>query len=162
MGLGRAASVAVALYVAHNVFYASFAMIAGWLADHFPKNRVLACGYFLSALMGMGIIALPTGIWTLGAIFAVGGISVATMESAEDSLCAELVAEDQHGMAFGVLATVNGMGDFLSSTIVGALWTALGTAAAYGYSLVLSLAGAVLILTLGASARENLKLENPA
>lgn len=36
-------------------------------------------------------------------------------------MCAELVGADQHGMAFGVLATVNGVGDFLSSIIVGAL-----------------------------------------
>jgi hypothetical protein len=45
-------------------------------------------------------------------------------ETLEDSFCAELVGEEHHGMAFGTLATVNGMGDFLSSVIVGALWAA--------------------------------------
>jgi hypothetical protein len=29
----------------HNVFYAGFAIVAGWLADRFPKNIVLAAGY---------------------------------------------------------------------------------------------------------------------
>jgi dipeptide/tripeptide permease len=41
---------------------------------------------------------------------------------------------------------VNGLGDFLSSIIVGALWTAFGTSVAFGYSAVLFLAGALLVL----------------
>jgi len=56
-----------------------------------------------------------------------------------------LVDGRHHGMAFGVLATVNGIGDFLSSVIVGLLWTVFGTTIAFGYSAVLSIAGAVLI-----------------
>ena len=75
-----------------------------------------------------------------------GGIYVAVEETLEDSLCAELVDETQHGMAFGVLATVNGMGDFLSSIMVGALWSTAGLMAAFGYSLLLFIAGAVLVL----------------
>jgi dipeptide/tripeptide permease len=59
------------------------------------------------------------------------------------------VGEEQHGMAFGVLATVNGIGDFLSSIIVGALWTAKGTNVAFGYSAVLFSLGALLVLRTG-------------
>ena len=64
--------------------------------------------------------------------------------------CAELVGEEHHGMAFGVLATVNGAGDFLSSIIVGALWSGIGIGAAFGYSAVLFVAGAVLVLGIRA------------
>ena len=67
-------------------------------------------------------------------------------EACEDSLCAELVGEQHHGMAFGVLATVNGVGDMLSSFLVGLLWTAVGVSAAFGYGAVLSLVGALLVL----------------
>ena len=77
-----------------------------------------------------------------------GGIYVAAGETLEDSICAELVGEEQHGMAFGVLATVNGFGDFISSIAVGALWSVFGTTAAFGYSLILSLGGALLVLRL--------------
>ena len=38
LGTAKAASIAVALYVLHNVFYAAFAFIAGWLADRFRKE----------------------------------------------------------------------------------------------------------------------------
>jgi MFS family permease len=149
LGAGRAASVAVGLYVVHNVFYSGFALVAGWLADHFPKRYVLAGSYLLAALMGVAIVTLRPGIWTLGLVFVAGGMYVAGMESAEDSFCAELVEDSQHGMAFGVLATVNGMGDLLSSIVVGVLWTAAGTGAAFGYSAGLSVLGACLVLALG-------------
>ncbi len=146
LGAAKAASVAVALYVLHNIFYASFSLAAGWLADRFSKQHVLAGGYFLAALMAVGIIAMPFTIWTLGLVFAFGGVYVAVEETLEDSLCAELVEESHHGMAFGVLATVNGVGDFVSSMIVGVLWTAFGTSVAFGYSAVLFTAGALLVL----------------
>jgi MFS-type transporter involved in bile tolerance (Atg22 family) len=93
-------------------------------------------------------MVLPFTLWSLALIFTSGGIYVAIEETLEDSFCAELVDESQHGMAFGVLATVNGAGDFLSSIIVGALWSTVGTTAAFGYSFLLFLAGAGLVLTI--------------
>jgi MFS family permease len=146
LGAAKAASFAIGLYVLHNVFYAGFALIAGWLADHFRKDLVLATGYGLAAVMALAIIFLPPTVWTLGAIFILGGVYVAIEETLEDSFCAELVGEEHHGMAFGTLATVNGVGDLLSSVIVGALWTGFGTGAAFGYSAVLFVAGAILVL----------------
>jgi MFS family permease len=149
-GLAKAASIAVALYVAHNVFYAGFSLIAGWLADRFRKNIVLAIGYALAAAMAVGIIVLPLTVWTLGLIFVTGGIYVGLEETLEDSFSAELVSEEQHGMAFGTLATVNGVGDFVSSMVVGALWSAVGTSLAFGYSAVLFALGSLLVWRIGA------------
>ncbi|MFN3407365.1 MAG: MFS transporter [Limisphaerales bacterium] len=148
LGAAKAASVAVGLYVAHNVFYAGFAVVAGWLADRFPKPRVLAAGYGMAAVMAVLIIALPLNVWTLAAVFVLGGVYVAIEETLEDSLCAELVDAEHHGMGFGVLATVNGVGDFVSSAVVGLLWTAFGTSVAFGYSAVLFAAGAMLVWRL--------------
>ena len=78
-----------------------------------------------------------------------GGIQVAIEETLEDSFCAELVDPAQHGMAFGVLATVNGVGDFLSSAMVGLLWSTLGQTVAFGYTAVLFLTGAILVVRIG-------------
>jgi len=145
-GAGGAATWAAALYMFHNICYAGSAFGAGWLADHMDKRRLLAGGYALAAVMGAGIIWLPVNLWTYAAIFAVGGMYLGVEEACEDSLCAELVGEQHHGMAFGVLATVNGVGDMLSSFLVGLLWTAVGVSAAFGYGAVLSLVGALLVL----------------
>jgi MFS family permease len=148
LGAARATTIAVTLYVLHNVFYASFSLVAGWLADRMPKNLLLALGYALAGLMAMAIVFLPVSVWSLVLVFGAGGTYVAIEETVEDSFCAELVPTDHHGMAFGVLATVNGIGDFLSSIVVGALWSAFGTRAAFGFSGLLFFSGALLAARL--------------
>jgi len=145
-GAAKAASIAVGFYVVRNIFYAAFAPVAGWLADRFKKQFILASGYAMAAVMAWLIVVAPMNVWLLGIIFVLAGIFAAVVETLEDSFCAELVDEKYHGMAFGVLATVNGIGDFLSSIIVGALWTAIGTTTAFGYSAVLFCLGALLVL----------------
>ena len=94
------------------------------------------------------LLVLPLNLWTLTLIFAIGGIYLAMEETLEDSFCAELVSEAHHGMAFGTLATVNGIGDFASSIVVGLLWTSFGTSVALSYSAVLFAAGAFTVSRL--------------
>ena len=151
LGATKAASAAVGLYVLHNIFYASFAFLGGWLGDRLSKKWLLCCGYVLAAAMSFCIIALPASLWSFVLIFVLGGTNVALEETLEDSLCAQLVNPPQHGMAFGVLATVNGVGDFCSSLVVGVLWTTAGIPAAFSYSLALALLGAVLVATIRTS-----------
>jgi MFS family permease len=146
LGAARAATVATALYVLHNLCYASFSMLGGALADRVHKGRLLAGGYLLAGLMALAIMLLPPTLWVLATVFVAGGVYVAIEETLEDSFCAELVGKAQHGIAFGTLATVNGVGDFASSLIVGGLWTMYGTTVAFGYSAVLFLAGSALVL----------------
>ena len=145
LGAAKAASIAVGLYLLHNVLYAAFAFVAGWLADRFDKRRLLAGGYFLAAAMAVAVLCLPVTVVTLALIFALGGIYVGIEETLEDSLCAELVGPEQHGMAFGTLATVNGVGDFVSSVVVGLLWAASGPGLAMGYCAALFVAGGCLV-----------------
>jgi hypothetical protein len=45
------------------------------------------------------------------------------------------------------------VGDFLSSIVVGALWSMIGLTAAFGYSLLLFITGAVLVLKVGVPAK---------
>lgn len=145
LGAAQAASVAVALYVLHNILYAGFAFWSGWLADRIEKRKLLAAAYGLAAVTALFIVILPANLWMLALVFACGGIYVAAEEAIEDSFCAELVPEAHHGMAFGTLATVNGLGDFLSSIVVGLLWTLFGTSVAFGYSAILFLVGALMV-----------------
>ena len=151
LGAVKAASLAAALYVLHNLLYAATSMIAGTFADRVEKRRLLAAGYGLGALMALAVIVLPLNLATLAAVFAVGGIYLAIEETLEDSFCAELVGPAQHGMAFGTLATVNGVGDFVSSIILGLLWTSFGTFAAFGYSAILFIGGSLLVLRVTAA-----------
>ena len=148
-GLARSASLAVGLYTLHNVFYAGSAYASGWLSDHVPSRKVvLAAGY---ALAGVTAILLCTGTHSLAllaAIFILAGLYIGTEEALEDSLSAELVRPEQHGMAFGTLAAVNAVGDFVSSLLVGSLWSIFNVQTAFTASTILFFAGALLILRL--------------
>lgn len=154
-GQGKAASLAVGFYLLHNIFYAGCSYGSGWLADRVNKKRLLAGGYLLAALMALCMIGLPFNLMTVALIFLLGGIYVAIEETLEDSLCAELVPENQHGMAFGVLATVNGVGDLLSSVMVGWLWTKFGTGVALSYSLLLFIIGAAMVLKINTAQEQS-------
>jgi MFS family permease len=145
-GATGAVTAATGLYILHNVLYAAFSMVAGAVADRMNKGRLLALGYALAGAMALVIVLVPLGLWALALIFVLGGVSVAVCETAEDSYCAELVEDSQHGTAFGTLATVNGVGDFASSLIVGALWAAFGAPIAFAYSALLFLAGGLMVL----------------
>ena len=148
-GPRQAASLAVGLYALHNVFSAGSAYFSGWLSDHVPSRKnVLAAAY---ALAGVTAILLCTGtpsLALLGVIFILAGLYLGTEEALEDSLSAELVPPEQHGMAFGTLAAVNAVGDFVSSLLVGALWSVFNGQTAFAASAILFFSGAILILRL--------------
>lgn len=95
--------------------------------------------------MCIGFIFAPRTLYGLGALFALGGIHAAAQQALEKSISAELVGAEMQGMGFGVLATVNGVGDFVSSIAVGALWTAISPAAGFIYGAVFSAIGAAVI-----------------
>ncbi len=148
-GLVKAASIAVGLYTLHNIFYAGSAYLSGWLSDYLPQRKyVLAAGYALAGVTALLLCTAAQSLWLLAVIFIIGGLYMGTEEALEDSLAAECVPKEQHGMAFGTMAAVNALGDFLSSVVVGALWSAFNVATAFGASAVLFFAGALLILRL--------------
>jgi MFS family permease len=148
-GAATATNIAVGLYTLHNVFYAGSAYISGWISDHVPHRKViLVGGYALAGVTAIFLTTTPRSIWVLGGLFALAGIYVGTEEALEDSLAAEIVSREQHGMAFGTLSAVNAVGDFLSSLLVGYLWSAVSARAAFSFSAALFFLGAFLILRL--------------
>jgi MFS family permease len=148
-GLARAASLAVALYTLHNFFYAGSAYLSGWLSDHVPHRKyVLASGYALAGVTALLLCTATHSLSLLILIFILAGLFIGTEEALEDSITAEIVVREQHGMAYGTLAAVNAVGDFLSSMLVGFLWSAFSLQMAFSASAILFFAGAALILRL--------------
>jgi MFS family permease len=148
-GLARAASLAVALYTVHNAFSAGSAYLSGWLSDHVPQRKlVLAAAYGLGVVTAVLLCTGTHSLPLLALISVLAGLYVGGEEALEDSLAAELVPKEQHGMAFGTLAAVNAGGDFVSSLTVGFLWSAFSVQAAFATSAVLFFVGAAMILRL--------------
>ena len=148
-GMARAASLAVGLYTLHNVFYAGSAYVSGWLSDNVRERKlILASGYAAAGITAILLTTEAHRLWLLAIIFMLAGVYVGTDEALEDSLAAELIPKESHGMAFGTLAAVNAVGDFLSSLVVGFLWSTVSVKAAFSFSACLFFLGAFLILRL--------------
>jgi MFS family permease len=149
-GAVTAAQIAALLYAWRNVLYAAASYPVGALSDRFGRRGILLFGYALGALVMIGfIIAFLTHtssiVW-LGVLFALAGVFIAIEDSLEGAMTADLVADESNrGTAYGVMGTVNGVGDFLSSAVVGLLWS-FSPEIGFGYAAVAMLLGAVLLV----------------
>jgi MFS family permease len=145
LGMERAAAISVGLYTFHNFISAAASYPAGALGDRIGKRGLLAAGYLVATITFAGFIFEPPTILVLVILFGLAGIHQAVQQSLEKSLAAELLPANARGSGFGVLATVNGVGDLVSSVVVGALWSSVSPNAGFLYAGVLTLAGAGLI-----------------
>lgn len=151
-GMAHAAEIAALLYVGHNIVNAAAAYPVGAISDRLGRRGLLAIGYLVATLTAVGFVA--AFVWRLVSIpyllflFGIGGFYMAFEEALEGSITADLVAPDVRGTAYGLMGSVNGVGDLAASVLVGGLWTLISPAVAFGYSAVLMLAGAVLIFRL--------------
>jgi MFS family permease len=143
-----AGSLAILLYTIHNVFYAVFSFPIGILADKIGKRKMLVFGYLLTGLSSIGFIFPIGNIFYLGLLFVVAGVAIAITDAMERTIAADLLPENLRGTGYGTLATVNGIGDFASSSVVGLLWTAVSPAAGFGYGAALCTLGAVILATI--------------
>jgi MFS family permease len=142
----REGGIAVALYTFHNVIYAGASYPAGFLGDKLGRRGILIVGYLPAAMMSIGFIFAPPRLPELIGLFGLAGLYVAIQDTLEKSVAAELLPKDVRATGYGVLATVNGIGDFFSSMIVGFLWTAVSPAAGFIYAAALTAMGGLLLL----------------
>ncbi|PIW67713.1 MAG: MFS transporter [Candidatus Omnitrophica bacterium CG12_big_fil_rev_8_21_14_0_65_42_8] len=143
-----AASSSIMLYIIHNVFYAGVSFPIGRLSDSLDKRKMLSMGYVLSAVMCAGFIFIVPKFWYLAGLFILGGIYIASEDVLERTIASELLPSDLKATGYGALATVNGIGDFVSSIIVGLLWAYVSPAAGFLYAGILSISGAFIIWKL--------------
>jgi len=138
----------VLLYALHNGVSALATFPSGHLADRFGRRRVLAAGYVL----GLGVnLTLAFGSRALPAVcfaFLLSGVAIAVEETVEKACVAELLPRDSRSYGLGVLATVNAVGDMVSSIAVGILWDRVGAGAAFGSAAACSAAGLSLLILI--------------
>ena len=151
-GILRAGGIAVALYTFHNVIYAAASYPAGVMGDKLGRRGILVVGYLLAAVMSVGFIFAPPRLPELIGLFGLAGFYVAIQDTLEKSVATELLPKEIRATGYGVLATVNGIGDFFSSIIVGFLWTAVSPAAGFIYAAALTAMGGLLLLFSSRSA----------
>ena len=73
------------------------------------------------------------------------GASTALVETAQAAYAAELLHDSIRGRGFGVLGLVDGIGDLVSSVVVGILFTVTDPVWNFVYAAVLATSGAIAL-----------------
>jgi len=155
-GMERAATIAMLFYVGYNVVYTFSCYASGLLADRFPKNRVLAIGYSIAVIPAIALLWPGASFVKFAIVFGFSGLYMGVWETLENSTAATLLPASVRGVGFGVLATVNGLGDFISSVSVGFLWV-ISPVWAMLFVIAVSLTGAAIIAGTNPTAPPNEK-----
>lgn len=132
--LTSATSLAILLYVAHNVAATLCSLLAGQLSDRIGPRWVFA-GSAVVYVAGYVVFAVGPAAWPLlllGFVFAGTGIGAA--ETAESTVVAQKLPEELRSNGFGVLGLVQSVGDMGSTVVAGVLWSLVSPALAFGYA----------------------------
>jgi MFS family permease len=148
MGIIEASRIAALLYLLRNIVYAAVSYPIGSLSDRFVRSRFLAVGYAIAVITFIGFAVAVPSVWWFAVFFALAGVFIAWEDTVEGTAVRDYVGEELSGTAYGVLGIVNGIGDFISSFVVGMLWTMAGPAWGFGYAVLAGLIGALSMASI--------------
>ncbi len=150
MGVVKAAEVAGLLYVGRNIIQTLASYPVGYLGDKFGHKPILTLGYFIgvitAVLIALAFVFHTTSILYLSVIFFMAGLYIAIQEALEATITTDYVPSQLRGTGYGLLGTVNGVGDLVSSSMVGILWTAISPVAGFGFAALLMFTGALVMM----------------
>ncbi|MEV0070795.1 MFS transporter [Amycolatopsis sp. NPDC050768] len=132
-GTQNATQLAITLYIVYNVAATLVSFPAGSWSDRFGPLVVTAAGV-AAFLLGYVVFAVSSpALVVLGLGFALAGIGIGCAETAEHAAVAALAPNELRGSAFGLLATVQALGNVAASVVAGALYTFVSPPVAFGY-----------------------------
>lgn len=143
-----ASSWAILLYVLFNAIRSMSEISIGALSDYIDRKFLMACGFGLFAVVTFSMLFAGAHIPLWIFIFMCAGSSAGIITAVEKSYAAQLLPETTRGIGFGLLQSTDGLGDLLSSAIVGLLWSIISPEVAFIYALVFSIVSLILILFL--------------
>jgi len=145
LGIIEASRVGALLYLLRNLVYTLASYPIGALSDRFSRTRYLAVGYGVAVMTFLGFAFVLPSIWWFILVFSLAGLFIAWEDTVEGIAVRDYVDKNLAGTAYGILGAVNGMGDFVSSLLVGFLWTMIGPAWGFGYAVLAGLLGMTLM-----------------
>ena len=150
----RAAAISVLLYAGHNAANAAVSYPAGAIADRVGRRHMLTAGIVLFGLACIGFALGSADVWVLLLLFIAVGGSTGMVETAQGAYASSILSPDVRGRGFGLLGLVDGVGDLVSSIVVGVLWTATAPAWGFIYAALFAAAAAAVLLRRESSTSE--------
>lgn len=147
-GIETATQLAIGLYVVYNIAATLASFPAGGASDRLGRRGpllVTAAGV-VAFLLAYGLFAVAGPVLlVLGIAFALAGIGIGCAETAEHAAVAAFAPAELRGSAFGLLATVQALGNVAASAVAGLLYTVASPTVAFGYLAAWMLAALVIL-----------------
>jgi MFS family permease len=148
-GIVIASSLAVFFYIVRNVTQAVADYTIGAVSDKVGKTLPLAfLGFFMFGLMCIGFTYVTPNLPFVILLFMFSGISAAAVTALEKAYSADLLPTTLRGTGYGILNTLDGVGDFVSSLIAGFLWTLFSSTASFWYGATFSFAATIFLVAM--------------
>jgi MFS family permease len=139
-----AAFVPIVLVVMHLVFSVT-AYPFGVLADRLDRRLQLGLGTVI--LIGADVVlASASTVWLTGLGAALWGLQLGVTQGLLGAAIADAAPDRLRGTAFGIYDVAVGVGTFIASAGVGALWMAGGPSVAFGFSACVATTAALMLL----------------
>ena len=139
-----AAFVPMVLVIMHLVFSLA-AYPFGILADHLDRRLQLGIGTII--LIGADVVlANASTIWLTALGAALWGLQLGVTQGLLGATIADVAPERLRGTAFGIYDVAIGIGTFIASAGVGAIWMAGGPSLAFGFSACVAISAALLLM----------------
>lgn len=150
-GIIKAAQLAGIMYILRNIIYAAASYPIGAISDRMDRVKLLSAGYFVAFLTIAGFmfafIFNISNLIFLFILFALAGIYIAAEDTLESTITADYIESQTRGIGMGVLGTVNGIGDFVASILIGFLWTTFSPVTGFAVSALTLLIGSVVLFS---------------
>ena len=135
------------LWMALHFSKVGFSLIGGDLSDRVGRKKLIFAGWIVYAAVYLGF-AFADSAWQAWALFIVYGVYFGFTEGVEKAMVADLVGDERRGTAFGLYNLAFGIAVFPASLIFGLIWTQYGASTAFVVSSMISIAAAILLLTV--------------
>lgn len=141
-------SVAVLLYMLHNLVSAGVAYPTGHMGDRISKVQILLWGYCLGVGTNVLLALFSGSLPWLVVVVILSGTYIAVEETLEKSVAAELLPRELLSLGFGILACANAVGDMASSLYVGYLLESHQPGWAFGIAASVGMMGVLWLLVM--------------
>ena len=146
LGFTMATAAGAGLYLVRNIVYAVSSYPFGLLGDRIGRRTMLILGYAIAVATFIGFVLAPVNLVVYGLLFALCGLYIAAEDTLEGALAGEMVDEESRALGFGALATTNGIGDLVSSVMIGFIWAFVGYSAGFTVAAIIAAAGVLLLI----------------
>lgn len=130
----------VLLYALFNLVRAFSEFFIGLLSDYINRITLLAffgCGVFAAA--SFLLITPHASLLYCSFIFALSGLSAATVLTLKKACAADLLPAEIRGLGYGVLQASEGIATFISNILIGFLWTRYSPFLGFSFAIITSL-----------------------